>query len=121
MSAVIDAVYENGVFRPLVRPNLPHLKEHQQYRLTLNGAVSSSPVEELNVSPELAAEIERRTTILPDGRKIIRVGGLFKADLSGIPDDQDPVADALAEFRLERSRHFDEQWPELDEQVSESR
>ncbi len=71
------------------------------------------------IDPELAAEIERRTTILPDGRKIIELSGLFNADLSGIPDDQDPVAEALAEFRRERARHFDEQWPEPDQQVVE--
>lgn len=68
--------------------------------------------DEATLDLELAAEIERRTTILADGRKIVRLAGLFQADLSGIPDDQDPVAEALAELRLERDRHFDEEWPE---------
>jgi hypothetical protein len=66
--------------------------------------------DEAKLDLELAAEIERRATVLADGRKIIRLAGLFQADLNGIPDDQDPVAEALAELRRERDRHFDEEW-----------
>ncbi len=73
----------------------------------------------LELDHELEAEIERRTTILPDGRKIIRLRGLFSADLSGFPDDYDPVVETLSELRRERAKHFDEQWPELDEQEQE--
>jgi len=116
MQAVIDAIYENGVLKPLTDSGL---KENQTYQLILreaNSQPSQSFQEELEIAPELAAEIERRTTILPDGRKIIRLSGLFNADLSGIPDDQDPVAEALAELRRERARHFDEEWPEIDGQ-----
>lgn len=113
MQAVIDAIYENGVLKPLVGNDL---KEAQRYRLIVQESAPRHWSDDLEISPELAAEIERRTTILPDGRKIIRLSGLFNADMSGIPDDQDPVAEALAELRRERARHFDEQWPELDEQ-----
>jgi len=109
MTTMIEAVYEDGVLKPLAPSDL---KEQQRYRLILQEIAPAEP----EMDPELAAEIERRTTILPDGRRIIRLEGLFQADLSNIPDDQDPVADALEELRRERARHFDEQWPELPEE-----
>lgn len=112
MTTVIEAIFENGVLKPLIASGL---KERQRYRAILQ-EVSPAP-EHLEIDPELAAEIERRTTVLPDGGKIIRLAGLFQADLSGILDDQDPVADALAELRRERARHFDEEWPVLDEEA----
>ena len=114
MQAVINAIYENGVLKPLAGNDL---KEAQSYRLVVQESTPRHWSDELEISPELAEEIERRTINLPDGRKIIRLSGLFNADLSGIPDDQDPVAEALAEFRRERARHFDEEWPALDEQA----
>lgn len=100
------------VLKPLVAASL---KEHQRYRVVLE-EVAPAPYD-LTLDPELAAEIERRTTILPDVRKIIRLAGLFQADLSGVPEDQDPIAVALAELRRERSKHFDEKWPVPDEQT----
>ncbi len=113
MTTVIEAVYENGVLKPLVEAGF---KEHHRYKVIFEelAAEDLAPpplLDKAGLDPELAAEIERRTTVLPDGRKIIRLAGLFQADLSGIPDDQDPVAEALAELRLERDRHFDEEWP----------
>jgi len=112
MTTVIDAVYENGVLKPLVAASL---KEHQRYRVVVQ-EIAPAPYDPA-LEPELAAEIERRTTVLPDGRKIIRLAGLFQADLSGIPEDQDPVAEALAELRRERAKHFDEEWPVPDEEA----
>ena len=109
MQTVIDAIYENGVFKPLVPLDV---QEHQQYRLILEKTIPSTLSETLRKDPSLAAEIERRTTILPDGRKVLRLPGLFSAELSAIPDNEDPVADALAEMRRERAHHFDNQWPE---------
>ena len=106
MTTVIEAVYEDGVLKPLAPSDL---KEQQRYRLILQEVTPEEPP----LDPELAAEIGRRTTILPDGRRIINLDGLFQADLSNIPDDRDPVAEALEELRQERARHFDEQWPEL--------
>ena len=109
MSNVIEAVYENGVFKPLVANGF---KERQHYRLFCEEAPSSEWLpESVRNDPTLLAEVERRTSILPDGRRIIRVAGLFQADLSDVPDDQDPVADALADFRRERAQRFDEKWP----------
>lgn len=116
MSAVIDVIYENGVFKPLIAPNL---KEHQQYRLILSGPSMSPSLEEMDIDPELSAQIQRRTKILPDGRTLIRLSGLFNADLRSVPEDQDPVTDALMEFRKDRANHFDEQWPESDGTVAE--
>jgi hypothetical protein len=69
-------------------------------------------LETLITDSALAAKIERRTSTLPDGRRLVRLSGLFSADLSNVPDDEDPVADALVELRRERAKHFDEQWPE---------
>lgn len=69
-------------------------------------------LETLITDPALAAEIERRTTILPDGRRLIDLGGIFSSYLPAIPEDEDPVAEVLAELRRERARHFDEEWPE---------
>jgi predicted DNA-binding antitoxin AbrB/MazE fold protein len=110
---MIEAIYENGVLKPLVEAGF---KEHQRYKVIFEEPAAESVAPRLlldraDLDPELAAEIKRRTTVLPDGRKIVRLAGLFQADLSGIPDDQDPVAEALAELRRERDRHFDEEWP----------
>lgn len=108
LPTVIDAIYENGVFKPLIPLDA---QEHCHYRLILEQAAPPS-LDKLVTDPALAAEIERRTTILPDGRRLVRLSGLFSADLSNVPDDEDPVAEALAELRRERAKHFDEQWPE---------
>ena len=109
MQTVIDAIYENGVFKPLAPLDV---QENQQYRLILEKTIPSSLPETFIKDPSLAAEIERRTTILPDGRKIVRLPGLFSAKLSASPNNEDPVADTLAEMRRERAHHFDNQWPE---------
>lgn len=116
MPTVIDAVYENGVLKPLV---MTDLKEHRRYRLVLEETPSLESLDDLKADPELAAEIESRTTVLPDGRTIIRLDGLFSADLSGIPDDEDPVTDALAELRRDRAKQFDEEWPEVSQPDTE--
>jgi hypothetical protein len=109
MPTVIDAIYENGVFKPLTPLDV---QEHRHYRLYFEPATPRPSLDELITDPALAAEIERRTTILPDGRRLVRLSGLFSADLSNVPDDEDPVAEALAELRRERAKHFDEEWPE---------
>ena len=109
LPTVIDAIYENGVFKPLMPLDA---LEHHRYRLILEQAAPCPSLDDLITDPALAAEIERRTTILPDGRRLVRLSGLFSADLSNVPDDEDPVAEALAELRRERAKHFDEQWPE---------
>ena len=116
MPAVIEAVYENGVLKPLASNDL---KNHQHYQLIVLEKLSGDKPEAVTLNPGLAAEIEQRSTILSDGRKIIRLSGLFNADLGGIPDDSDPVADALAELRQERAQHFDEQWTGLGDVVKE--
>ena len=111
MTTVIEAVYENGVFKPLA---VNGFKEHHHYRLFCEEAPSPEWLpESVRHDSALLAEVERRTTILPDGRRIIRIAGLFQADLSNVPDDQDPVAEALADMRRERARRFDERWPVL--------
>ncbi|MGH9766490.1 MAG: hypothetical protein ACREAB_03570 [Blastocatellia bacterium] len=64
------------------------------------------------VIPEFAAELECRTTVLPDGRSIIRLGGVWETYLPEIPEDSDPVREALDELRREQAAHFE---AELDE------
>ena len=100
---VIDAIYENGVFKPLIPLDA---QEHRHYRLILEQASPRPTLENLITDPALAAEILRRTKILPDGRQVIELGGLFSADLSNISEDKDPVADALAQMRCDRTQRF---------------
>ena len=108
---IIEAVYENGVLKPLAAAAL---EEHQRYRLIVQEAVPLAQADELEVDPEFAAELERRTTVLPDGRRVIRLEGIWAKYLPDAPDDEDPIAEALAELRRERAKHFDEEWPEIE-------
>lgn len=106
MATIIEATYENGVLKPR---DASGLKEHQRYRLVLEEITPP----EATLDPLLAAEIERRTTILPDGRRIIRLGGILTEYESNIPEDQDPIADALDELRRERAANSEEEMNEL--------
>lgn len=104
MATIIEAIYENGVLKPR---DASGLKEHQRYRLVLE------EIPEAALDPLLAEEIERRTTILPDGRKIVRLGGILARFASNIPQDEDPVADALDELRRERAANSEEEMNEF--------
>lgn len=104
MPAVIEAIYENGVFKPLVVPNL---KESQHYRLILSDNVTEQSESEMNIDPEFAAEVERRTTILPDGRKIVRFENFLAPYLPSGEEDEDWVANAFAEMRREQKALFE--------------
>lgn len=116
MSAVIDAVYENGVLKPLMGNDL---KEDHRYRLIVQESAPRRWSDDLEISPELAAEIERRTITLPDGRKIIQLEELFQADLSGVPDDVDPVKEALADLRKAQAAFFEMTWNDFCHPTSE--
>jgi len=105
MTTITEAVYEHGVLK---LADGQGLKEHQRYRVILEEIAEPRPPSD----PVLAAELARRTTILPDGRRIVRLMGLFEGRMSNIPDSEDPVADALDELRRERTAHMD---AELDE------
>jgi len=96
MSTIIEAIYESGVLKPL---NASGLQEQQLYRLVLEEIPSIVPVPD----SDLAAEIERRTTTSPDGRRIARLGGVFGAKGADITEKQDPVAEELEELRRERA------------------
>lgn len=108
MPAVIEAVYENGVFKPLISPNL---KERQSYRLILSDNEPEQSASEINpeikIDPEFAAEIERRTTILPDGKKIVRFENFLAHYLPSGDEDEDWVAIAFAEMRREQKALFE--------------
>ncbi len=105
MATIIEAIYENGVLRPLATDGL---KEQHRYRLI----VEESAVPEICSDPALATELEQRTTILSDGRRIVCLGGLFEGRISPIPEDVDPIAETLHDLRQERAAHLD---AELDE------
>lgn len=106
MSTIIEAVYEDGVLKPLAAADL---KEQHRYRLILQEVTA----EEAEMEPELKAELERRTTILPDGRKVVDMDGVFAPYLQlAANEEADPVAEALKELRRERAEHLAE---EIDE------
>lgn len=108
MTTVIEAIYENGVLKPLIASGL---KEQQRYRAILQ-EVAPAP-ENLEIDPDLAAEIERRTVILPDGRRGVRFVGALASCLEDFPDDFDPVTEALEDLKRERERHFQEEMDEF--------
>jgi hypothetical protein len=96
MVKIIEAVYENGVLKPT---NTSGLTEQQRYRLILEEIPAPEPAP----TPELTAALAQRTTVLPDGRLIVRLGGLFEQAFDAIPDNEDPIADALQALRRERA------------------
>src|SRR5687768_867888 len=105
MTKIVEAVYEQGALK---LEDTSGLREHQRYRVIVEEIVEPQPP----ADPALAAELARRTTVLPDGRRIIRLAGLFEGRMPDIPDHEDPVAEALDELRRERAAHIE---AELDE------
>lgn len=99
MATMFDAVYEHGVLKPL---GDPQLTDQQHYRITLE-AISKPDV---SIDPKLPAEIERRTTVLPDGRQIISLLGLFDHGDPGPTFDEIEVA--LDDYRQEQQQEWDE-------------
>jgi predicted DNA-binding antitoxin AbrB/MazE fold protein len=110
MPVVIDAVYENGVLKPLVKCDL---KDHQRYQVTLY-EVEPLPasLDDAEIDQKLDEEINRRTTVLPDGSTIVRLRGILTEYAPATHDLGELLADAMAEVRRERAAHFQE---ELDE------
>jgi Protein of unknown function DUF104 len=99
MTTIIEAVYEHGVLKPL---DTSGLKEHQHYRIILEELRVPDPP----ADPALAAELARRTTILPDGRRIVRLMGLF--DRGEIGPSYEEIESALDENRRDRVKEWDE-------------
>ena len=98
MTKIVEAVYEQGTLK---LDDVRGLKEHQRYRVILEEIV------ELPVAdPELAAELERRTTILPDGRRVVRLAGLFDRGEPG--PSYEEIEAALDEYRQEQAKELDE-------------
>lgn len=96
---IIEAIYENGVLRPLQ----PHqLQEQQRYRLLIEQPAEPLP----DADPALRAELERRTSVLADGRVIINLLGLY--DRGQEVPDFDEIEAILDEFRREQEREWDE-------------
>lgn len=77
MNQAVDAIFENGVFRPLDEPSVP-LSEGQQVRLIIEATPAGEDLLELaaqvyaDLSPEQMAEVERialeRRNFFGDGK-----------------------------------------------------
>ncbi len=100
MAIVIEAIYENGVLKPL---DTERLKEHHRYRLI----TEEIEAPETQADPQLGAELERRTTILLDGRRIVNLAGILAGETSPILDGEDPIAEALGDLRRSRAAQFE--------------
>jgi predicted DNA-binding antitoxin AbrB/MazE fold protein len=99
MTTIIEAVYEQGVLKLL---DTSGLKEHQHYRVILEELRAPDPP----TDPTLAAELARRTTILQDGRRIVRLMGLFDRGESGPSHEE--IESTLDEHRREQVKKWDE-------------
>ncbi|NOT62736.1 MAG: hypothetical protein HOP19_21215 [Acidobacteria bacterium] len=105
---VTEAVFENGVLKPLVAEGL---KEHWHYRLTWEeaDAIKASNGGQLT----LPAHLAHRLDVLSDGRRVIRFCGARIDSLADWPEDFDPVSVALQEIREEQNRLREEEWDEF--------
>lgn len=99
MPTIIEAIFEHGVLRPL---DSRGLHEARRYRLILE-EISSAALP-APAGADLEAELAQRTTTLPDGKRIIRIGGLLAQPVT--PDQGDPIAAALDALRHERIDRF---------------
>lgn len=107
MSEVIEAVYEDGVLKPLIATGL---KEQQRYRVVLQ-EVAPEPAD-LALDPASAAIIASRTTVLADGRELVNLENIMTHHFPAWIDVGAVLAEALDEVRRERQAHFE---AELDE------
>jgi len=106
MTTITEAVYEHGVLK---LADGQGLKEHQRYRVILEEIAEPKPPSD----PVLAAELARRTTILPDGRRIVRLMGLFDRGDPG--PSYEEIEATLDESRREQAKEWDELYgPEQD-------
>ena len=76
---VVEAIYENGVFRPL---SPPALEEHQRVRLTV--AAAAEPAAKPEVPPE--ADAERPMTVAERARNRIQGDPKLAAEIA-LDDD----------------------------------
>ena len=78
---VVEAVYENGVFRPL---SPPELEEHQRVRLTV--AAAAEPAAKPEVPPEAEADAERPMTVAERACNLIQGDPKLAAEIA-LDDD----------------------------------
>lgn len=110
MSTLIEAVYEDGVLKPLAATAL---KERQRYRVMLQEVAAETPEpKDLELDPASAALIASRTTVLPDGRELINLENIMAHHFPAWIDVGAVLDEAMAEVRRERQAHFE---AELDE------
>lgn len=61
------------------------------------------PEEDALLGSDLASGIEQQTTVLDDGRRIRRLGGILNRKALNATDHEDPIAETLDELRSERA------------------
>lgn len=99
MTTIIEAVFEHGVLKPI---DAQGLHEQRRYRVIVEEITDpAAPIDD-----ELAAKLAQRTTVLPGGRTVVNLLGLFEDRMSHVDADQDPVNDALDELRREHAVRF---------------
>lgn len=99
MSTFFEAIYEEGVFRPLA---YHHFKEHQRYRLMLVDEITTA---ELLPETSISEELAQRTIVLRDGRLVINLLGLFHDETLALSYEE--IEALLEEFRREQAHEWD--------------
>lgn len=98
MSISIEAIYEDGVLRPLAHYNL---KEHRRYRLLILDEIAAPSRLPTASGATMMAE---RTTTLRDGRNVVNLLGLFQGVLDlGFAE----IEVLLDEFRTEQQQEWE--------------
>ncbi len=70
MDTLIEAVFQDGVLRPLVPHNL---EEHHHYRLSVEALPTPAAMPDTNIAKQMADRVTRT----PDGRVFVDILGLF--------------------------------------------
>jgi predicted DNA-binding antitoxin AbrB/MazE fold protein len=100
MTTITEAIYENGALKLV---NNSGFKEHQRYRIIVE-EIAASPA--VSHDAALAAELDRRTSLLPDGRKVIAFVGLLEHEGSDLSFEN--IEAILDETRREHEKKLDE-------------
>jgi predicted DNA-binding antitoxin AbrB/MazE fold protein len=72
MTQLVQAIYENGVFRPL---DPVQIAEHEQVSLVIEAATSSSEAEKVARQREALAKLRAEMDLLPANAPVDGLGG----------------------------------------------
>ncbi len=97
METVMEAVFQDGVLRPLAPHNL---EEHHHYRLSVEALPTPAVMSEAKIAEQMADRVVRA----PDGRVFVDILGLF--------DDgqEDPTFEAIEATLDEYRQHQTQEW-----------